>query len=491
MQSSYRLEKHEWVLGDPLGSGGYGHVYSANAEGIDGALKMVPKVPGAEREALFELPEARNVVPILDRGETEDHYIIVMPRAKCSLHDWLKQTNGPVAFKTAVEVLIDIAEALASIGDQAVHRDIKPGNILLLEERWCLADFGIARYVEDDTSTHTRKMAGSAQYTAPERWRSERAVPASDIYSLGVVAFEMLTGNRPFRGPSASDYRDQHLFGDPPEMNEVPVAIATLVEECLYKRPEARPTAANLVARLNTIMRSNPSPAFAKLQEANRREVRKIATEARATLMTQLENERRNELRDIAYRKVGKIITRLFNAAVEAAPLGVLSELPNEGVAFILGAGRLRYSGMHDSRDLAWHEAPFDVIAHAALIVRVGDDSDDLDYRGRSHAIYYCDAQEKGAFKWFEFAFGLATESERSIFPFAMVPDLQVARMLNQGSKATGIARPVVALEDGQLDEFVERWLCYLADAVSGSIARPRLPEGNPAGSWRIDGREP
>jgi serine/threonine protein kinase len=86
------------------------------------------------------------------------------------------------------------------------------------------------------------KYAQTDQYAAPERWRHERATTAVDVYSLGVIAFEMLHGQRPFLGP---DYRHQHLHEDPPHLHEVPVALGALVDECLMKAPQGvrlRPT---------------------------------------------------------------------------------------------------------------------------------------------------------------------------------------------------------------------------------------------------------
>ena len=120
---------------------------------------------------------------------------------------------------------------------KVVHRDLKPENVLRLDGRWCLADFGISRYAEATTAPDTRKFAMSPQYAAPERWRAERASGAADVYAVGVMAYEMLTGVLPFAGPAFEDFRDAHLHQDPAHLGEVPAALAALVEECLYKAP--------------------------------------------------------------------------------------------------------------------------------------------------------------------------------------------------------------------------------------------------------------
>src|SRR5699024_7455063 len=94
----------------------------------------------------------------------------------------------------------DIATTLTDLDGSVVHRDLKPENVLYLDGHWCLADFGIARYAEATTSPDTRKFALSPLYAAPERWKGERATTATDIYSLGVIAYELLSGEVPFTG---------------------------------------------------------------------------------------------------------------------------------------------------------------------------------------------------------------------------------------------------------------------------------------------------
>ena len=113
---SLQLNKH-WTLGEPLGDGGYGKVVAATGEdGTRAAVKLVPKKPGASRELLFvdlALPgqAVRNVVPVLDSGETEDAYAIVMPLAEESLRDRLESIGGPLSLEQALAVLTDVATA--------------------------------------------------------------------------------------------------------------------------------------------------------------------------------------------------------------------------------------------------------------------------------------------------------------------------------------------------------------------------------------------
>ena len=115
-----------------------------------------------------------------------------MPKAEKSLRDHLEGEGGRLSVEDARKVLTDVAAGLVAIEGRVVHRDIKPENILLLDESWCLTDFGIARYADAATAPDTRKYSMTARYAAPEQWRGERAVGATDVYATGVVAYELL-----------------------------------------------------------------------------------------------------------------------------------------------------------------------------------------------------------------------------------------------------------------------------------------------------------
>ena len=174
-----------WSVGRQIGSGGFGQVYLATADNIEAVAKFIPKEPGADRELLFvDLPNVRNVVPVIDHGEYQNFWVLVMPRAQRSLRDYLQDSAGPLTLGETLAVLADICAALTDLDGRVVHRDLKPENILQLEGVWCLADFGISRYAEAATAEDTRKYALSPPYAAPERWRGERASSAADVYAV-------------------------------------------------------------------------------------------------------------------------------------------------------------------------------------------------------------------------------------------------------------------------------------------------------------------
>ena len=159
----------EWRVTEEINLGGFGKIYGAvGVEGNRAVVKIVPKDPGAHRELLFEeLDGVPNIVPILDCGEWGDCWVLVMPRADRSLRDYLDEMGGRLPVAETISILADVATALTGIEDRVVHRDIKPENILQLEGKWCLADFGIARYVEATTAADTRKYRNVGSLCGP------------------------------------------------------------------------------------------------------------------------------------------------------------------------------------------------------------------------------------------------------------------------------------------------------------------------------------
>ena len=249
-----RLElDRTWIVGEQIGAGGFGQVYEARADEQVAVANFVPKAPGADRELLFvELRDVRNVVPIIESGDHDGYWVVIMPRADLSLRQFMDASGGALELGETVDVLKDISDALTDLDGKVVHRDLKPENILRVDGRWCLADFGISRYAQATTAPDTQKFALSPPYAAPERWRNEHATIAADVYAVGVMAFEMIAGARPFDG-SVADLREQHLHTDPEHLSQLPAILGALIDECLYKAPEARPRPANVRARLERL----------------------------------------------------------------------------------------------------------------------------------------------------------------------------------------------------------------------------------------------
>jgi serine/threonine-protein kinase len=481
-----RLQGDEWSLEKRIGTGGFGQVYRAASKGRVCAIKLVPKEPGADRELLFvDLARAENVVPVLEVGETEDSWALRMPLAEQSLRQMLEEDIA-LSLDRAVVVLLDVCTALASIADRVIHRDIKPENILLLDGTWCLADFGIARYAEATTDAETRKFALTPAYTAPERWRHERATHAADVYSVGVTAFEMMSGRLPFEGPRAEDFRGQHLHDEATPLEGVPTQIAALVDECLYKAPEARPTAANLVTRLRRVDSESVSEGRARLMAANLAQVRLKAEAARSRSREQTEQERRRGLADAAARAFGDIGRSLQQSIESDAPAATITATEDEGWEARLGPAVLSLSAISSGPDDQQWQGPFDVISHSMLALTTPRDRNG--YEGRSHSLWFCDARDAGSFAWFETAFMFMPLLGRSAAhePFALDPSGAAALAVSIGMTDYQVAWPFEELARDGLQGFLDRWLGWFADAATDRLFHPSsMPERPVQGSWR------
>jgi serine/threonine-protein kinase len=445
----------EWAVGTPIGDGGFGAVYEAeNTTGEKAAVKLVPKAPGTEREMLFtNLDGVRNVVPVIDSGEHEDQWVLVMPRAEKSLRAHL-QEHSRLPLSETVAVLSDVAEALADLKDrEIVHRDLKPENILLLGGRWCLADFGIARYAAATTALHTYKGAGSLPYMAPEVWKYQRATGATDIYALGVLAYELLEGTRPFTGPAEHDYQEQHLHGTPPSLTAAPPLLAALIMECLYKAPQARPAAGNVLARLQQIPAAALSGGLAALAAANQGAVARQAEADRRTSAHATEADRRKALFEAATASFTFIADAFLTTLTTAAPSAEVRKGNQGGWTVRINDAQLTLSGPRETAPEIWRTtstpAPFDVIASATLSLKVP--ANHYGYEGRSHSLWYADAQAEDQYQWFETAF-MDTPLRTvvgTMAPFALDPHHESRAAVGPGMHMHQVAWPFTPLVTG------------------------------------------
>ena len=485
--ATVRLDVSEWHIGDLLYSGGFGTVYHARSpSGERVVVKFVPKKPGAERELLFEnLEGLPNVIPVLDRGEWGDYWVLVMPEAEKSLCDYIEEQGGRFEVDEAVNILQNVAKALVELEDRVVHRDIKPSNILLLNDIWCLADFGISRYAEATTAVDTRKFAMTRPYAAPEQWRSERATSATDVYALGVVAYELLAGKRPFQGPQPEDYRHQHLNVDPEPIEGILENLRSLIVECLYKVAESRPTPKNILQRLQNVA-TPVSDAARKLQQANSVIVRQKAEESRQLSIAKSIEERRTALSQIAdksLRQIVGILEREFHINAPAADHTVWT--------WELNGARLNVE-LNENTGPPWrrgriHDLPFDVVSFSGISIDISRTAHG--YEGRSHSLWYCDAQKAGEFRWYETAFMYCPlwRKSSSVDPFALKPEGNASEALSTVSGTEfQVAWPFNQIDQGNESEFIERWIDWFADGASGNLHKPtRMPEKTPNGSWR------
>ena len=255
-----------------VAQGGMGKVYRATDSALERtvAVKLLADryVRDDDARARFRreglaaarLSAAPNVVTIFDVAEHRGRPLIVMEFLEGgSVYDRLR--NGRVSREQALAWLDQAATAL----DQAhangvVHRDVKPANLLLDHEgNVRVTDFGIASATGADTLTSPGMVLGTAGYLSPEQARGEAATAASDRYALGVVAFELLTGRRPFAGDTPTTEAFGHLHANIPSATALdptlPTAVDGVLTSALAKDPEERPrTAQELVDRLRAAL---------------------------------------------------------------------------------------------------------------------------------------------------------------------------------------------------------------------------------------------
>ena len=477
--------KQEWRLGNQLGAGGFANVYRAQSRnGTPAVVKLVRKLPGTHRELLFtELDDVPNVVPVIDWGELDDYWVLVMPEAEKSLRDHLLEANGRLDTSDAVLILVDVTHALVAMESRVVHRDIKPDNILLLDGNWCLADFGIARYAEATTAPDTLKYSMSRAYAAPEQWRGERASSATDVYALGVVAYELLAGRLPFQGV---DQRQQHLEENPETLSGISDRLRSLVNECLYKGHEARPRPQNLLTRLQASMQAS-STAAARLQQANALAVQRKTEDERQQSAAQVEAERRRALRAAAEQSLETTLLLLHQQIADNAPAVLVTGSPPKSWALNNATLRVDQITVAVPKPNEHVQLPFDVVAQTSISLSIPRDR--YGYAGRAHSLWFCDAQQAGVFRWHETAFMItfAGHERRGFTPFNMSPgDPDALLALSPVLHTHQVAWPFTPIDQGDEDAFIERWIGWLGEAAQGQMRRPStLPEISPQGSWR------
>jgi hypothetical protein len=267
-----------------VGSGGMADVYRAKDQLLERtvAVKILHQQYENDTEFIARFQrEAKaaarithpNIVNVFDVGVAEGrHYIVMEYVPGRTLKERIKE-EGPVPVAQALEIARQIAGALAQAhANNLVHCDIKPHNILVMPDgNVKVADFGIARAVTESTMTYNDNIMGSVHYFSPEQARGTIITPKSDVYSLGVVLYEMLTGRIPFDGNTAVSIARKHLEEEAPPVRSVvpniPPVVEALVTRMMAKEPALRPDSRLLVqeiTRTEQMMRGDTAamPAF-------------------------------------------------------------------------------------------------------------------------------------------------------------------------------------------------------------------------------------
>ena len=231
-----KVLNNRYEIIEKIGGGGMAEVYKARCRVLDRfvAIKVLRSEFVEDEEFISKFKDEsqaaaklnhNNIVNIYDTGIDDNiHYIVMEYVEGTTLKEYIKN-NKPLDIKESINIASQIAEALRHAhANKIIHRDIKPQNILITEDKLAkVGDFGIARAISEKTITNSDKSIGSVHYFSPEQARGGYVDNRTDIYSLGVVLFEMVTGRVPFDGETPISVALKHVnenISKPSKYNE-------------------------------------------------------------------------------------------------------------------------------------------------------------------------------------------------------------------------------------------------------------------------------
>ena len=482
MITEIRLNKGVWTYdeSDMLGPpGGFGEVFRGHGGCGAVAVKRLKLTADAAAHRELKLGESlssrqlNNVVPVLDYGQDadSDRYFLVMPICDYSLEQHLTD-KGQLDWNDASNITVDIIDGLNEAGD-IVHRDLKPGNILWHDGRWKIADFGIAKFVEDSTSLETLKTSLTMQYAAPEQWLLQRSTVATDVYALACIIHKMIGGNPPFLG-DVDAVRDGHLRGSPAALSAVNARINGLVQSMLRKSQEGRPPlqrCKDVILSAQTVPESNTKSALAEaglkiVTKQAKDDAKRLEQETQIQSIRHQADEATNELLQILGRMLGAI-----TASSEAA-----NRPDPTTLSVTLGPADLSFDILDNPSCIQLNQSGWTVLAFTQVQLRCDIErvthSDKNEYT-TSASLVYAKQPDGVDFRWFELSFWNMNDSfwkqPTSLSPNDRNFDIALSNTMGLFSKAFG-PDPIDA-EDEQ--SFHDRWIGLFVRAAKGNLRPP------------------
>lgn len=314
--------------------GGMGEIYTADdtIEATKKAIKIVPIENNQEYKLLiseFKLATSlnhKNIVSteFFDEFESKNvkYIYCVMPfNYDGSLRNYLLSKKELIDLDSSIKLMIDLANGLEYAHTKVVHRDLKPENVLLDDNgNLQICDFGLAKLIDAKTRTKSFKGFGTLAYMAPECWMFDSNTKAMDIYSLGIIFYEILTLKQPFTGKTEQEFRDKHLYEPLPNISNIrvdlPVRLLEMISRMTNKRSieryESLSEIVDILSSLKDKSKEKESKTDALLQKANK----KISATENKELARNKEKEKiDSELKLLDYSK--KSLFEKFNTRVK------------------------------------------------------------------------------------------------------------------------------------------------------------------------------
>lgn len=347
-----RVLCERYELEEKIGSGGMAEVYRAHDKLLDRsvAVKILHEAYRSDAEFVEKFQrEAQaaarlshpNIVNVYDVGiDGIDHFMVMELIPGSSLKDKIRE-EGPLEIFTAVKIAKDIACGLAHAhANNLVHCDIKPHNILMTPEGHAkIADFGIARAITESTMTYDGNVIGSVHYFSPEQAQGGTITPKSDVYSLGIVMYEMLTNRLPFNGDNALAIAKKHIEEDPaPPISfrpQIPPMLEAIVMRAMNKDPEHRPSSFDMIQALSNI------EANLSIEQLDDPDATKILPRVKVAVPTPRRNIRENAVKIINSKPKVKSAEKFFLRS-KAFIFGlILVLIAGFGAGFIMAFGQI------------------------------------------------------------------------------------------------------------------------------------------------------
>lgn len=486
--NTVRLPRGAWRYDpdQPLGEpGGFGAVFvglDENGEEIAVKRLHISATQAAHRELriaeeLFDR-DLSNVIPILDAGQDaeSDAYYVVMARAERDLQDaiYAGDISGEAS---AAAIMTNIVHGLQDVPD-IVHRDLKPRNILFHEGRWKIADFGIARFIEAATSANTLKEALTPHYAAPEQWRGERVTTATDVYALGCIGYDLLSGHPPFEGPNTEDFQEQHLDQTPRPIAGVSARLRTLLAMMLRKEPLSRPSLKRVLQQLEIFGKdSSPLEGAQKLGEVGAVIAESKSQEEATEQAERAAKERRERHATAALKILDDLSNKLFRRIAEGTVEATRVSRPypanwntrsNVTDSISLGGAQLTLGIYGEALHGMFLQSGWDVLAGGFIRV---------EYVGRSYSrgasLWYTTlGKEADDYRWYEVCYMLSpfSSKQRDDQLFALPPGEEADLAASTGMTEYQFGAKPEPIDDEDFTVFCDRWMGLLANAAAGKL---------------------